>query len=103
MKVRSGVEIFPGSVVLANTGELVTPPPWAVQESRDHFLFAFTPRGRIGGGDRRVARKKQRDPWQPLEPYRPVFPCLIRGGCDRRSSNERNQRAAVSDGVHSRR
>ena len=103
MKVGSGGEMFPGSVVLAITWELVTPPPGAAQGSRDHFLVPSTPHGHIGGAGRRVARGKQRDPGQPPELYRPVFPCLIRGGCGRRGSNGRIRRAAVSDGVHSRR
>jgi hypothetical protein len=46
----------------------------------------FTPRGRIGGAGLRIAREKLRDPEQPPEFYRPVFPCSIRGGCDRRGT-----------------
>src|ERR1039458_78565 len=95
--------MFPGSVVLAFTWELVTPPPGVAQGSRDHFLVPSTPHGHIGGAGRRAARGKQRGPGRPPELYRPVFPYLIRGGCGRRGSNGRIRRAAVSDGVHSRR
>ena len=40
-------------------------------------MLLFTPHGRIGGPGRRVAREKQRDPEQPPELCRPVFPCSI--------------------------
>jgi hypothetical protein len=39
----------------------------------------------------------------PPELYRPVFPCLIQGGCGRRGSNGRIQGADVSDGRQQRR
>ena len=86
MKVWSGGEMFPGSVVLAIAGEPQTLLPRATQECTDHFVMLFTPHGRISDAGRRVAHEKQHDPELPNEPYRPVFPCSIRGGCGRRDT-----------------
>ena len=63
----------------------------------------FTPHGRIGGAGRRVSREKLRDPEQPPEFYRPVFPCSTRDGCGRRGNSEFNRQEVASGGVHSER